>query len=386
MPHSLVHNKSAQTSTWTSPLPYAWLISLRGTTILSMSSIDRHLKIIDAALLSAKIVKDASEASEVLIPLKVTAGIMITILETIRGVKTNKEDWATLGEHLATQIKGMQDNLSRCSIPHSTALLLAVNSYEQKLYNVLTKVRLVSSRGQVEGVFRYRIDKEEIIELNRDVRIYWSDFIREISVQTHETVHRVEKDVNKIKHGVNRVEISVDSIGNDNQINKLAPLLSATGEDHDICLHGTRTVVLKLIREWANDPNAPQLWWLTDVAGAGKSTIAKQMSTEWEREGRLGGCFFFDKTRPETTTRQWFCDTLAAQLANNQPQLRSSIAHGIEEIGPVLAVCLFEKKLQKLVVRPMKDVALVLVIDALDECDERDRALILRNLLCSLSQ
>ncbi|KAG8752022.1 POC1 centriolar protein A [Serendipita sp. 396] len=110
------------------------------------------------------------------------------------------------------------------------------------------------------------------------------------------------------------------------------------------------------------------------------------MSTEWEKEGRLGGCFFFDKTRPETTTRQGFCDTLAAQLANNQPQLRSLITHGIEKIGPVLAVCSFEKKLQKLVIQPMKDVALVLVIDALDECDERDRALILRNLLSSLSQ
>ncbi|KAG8846333.1 hypothetical protein FRB91_000901 [Serendipita sp. 411] len=203
--------------------------------------------------------------------------------------------------------------------------------------------------------------------------------MRAISVQTHETVHRIER-------GVNRVENLVDAIGDNSYIKELVPLSSATGEDHDICLHGTRIVVLESIRQWVNDPSAPQLWWLTDVAGAGKSTIAKQLSTEWKDEGRLGGCFFFNKNRPDVTNKQGFCDTLAAQIANNQPQLRSSITQGIKEIGPILSVCRFEEKLEKLVIQPMKNVALVLVIDALDECDDRDRLIILRSLLSSLPQ
>ncbi|KAG8835383.1 POC1 centriolar protein A [Serendipita sp. 400] len=380
---------------------------------MASKSRDRHLEIIDAALLGARLVKDAAEVAPVLAPLKGTVGIVITILETIRGVTTNKKDWATLSERLSTQTNGVQDNLSRCPTPHSTQLLFAVNSYEQKLRNVLTRVRL-ATRGPIEGTLRQRTDKEEIAELNRDVEIYWEDFIREISVQTHETVHRiekrtgridssvnrvetgvsnvergigrVEKDVNRMKNGVMRVEMSMEALGDNNSIKDLMPLLSATGEEHDICLHGTRTTVLAPIHQWVNDLDAPQLWWLTDVAGAGKSTIAKQLSMEWKREGRLGGCFFFDKNRPEATNKQGFCDTLGAQLANNQPQLRLIITQGIKEIGPILSVCPFEEKLQKLVIQPMKSVALVLVIDALDECNERDRAIILRNLLSSLSQ
>ncbi|KAG8833251.1 hypothetical protein FRB91_000039 [Serendipita sp. 411] len=380
---------------------------------MASKSRDRHLEIIDAALLGARLVKDAAEVAPVLAPLKGTVGIVITILETIRGVKTNKKDWATLSKRLSTQTNGVQDNLSRCPTPHSSQLLLAVNSYEQKLRNVLTRV-LLATCGPIEGILRQRTDKEEIAELNRDMEIYWEDLIREISVQTHETVHRiekktdridssvnrvetgvsnvergigrVEKDVNRMKNGVMRVEMSMEALGDNNSIKELMPLLSATGEEHDICLHGTRTTVLVPIRQWVNDLDAPQLWWLTDVAGAGKSTIAKQLSMEWKHEGRLGGCFFFDKNRPEATNKQGFCDTLAAQLANNQPQLRSIITQGIKEIGPVLSVCPFEEKLQKLVIQPMKSVALVLVIDALDECNERDRAIILRNLLSSLSQ
>ncbi|KAG8846669.1 hypothetical protein FRB91_000553 [Serendipita sp. 411] len=347
---------------------------------------NRHLETIDAAVLGARIVKDTSEVSEILAPLKAIAGIVITILETVRGVKTNKEDWANLGENLSIQIKGIHDNLSRCPTPHSTALLLAVNSYEQKIRNILTRVCLASSSGPAEGVLRQRTDKEEIVQLNRDAGIYWEDFMRAISVQTHETVHRIEQDVNRMKNGVSRVEISVDAIGDNSHIKELVPLSSATGEDHDICLHGTRTEVLDLIRQWVDDPSASQLWWLTDVAGAGKSTIAKHLSTEWKRQGRLAGCFFFNKSRPDTTNKQGFCDTLAAQMANNQPQLRSSITNGIKEIGPMLIMCPFEEKLDKLVIQPMKNAALVLVIDALDECDERDRIIILRNLLSSFSQ
>ncbi|KAG8756269.1 hypothetical protein FRC14_003210 [Serendipita sp. 396] len=175
-------------------------------------------------------------------------------------------------------------------------------------------------------------------------------------------------------------------VGYNSHIKELVPLSSATGEDHDICLHGTRTEVLDLIYQWVDDPNAPQLWWLTDVAGAGKSTIAKHLSTEWKHQGRLAGCYFFNKNRPETTNKQGFCDTLAAQMANNQPQLRSLITHAIKEIGPILSMCPFEEKLDKLVIQPMSNVALVLVIDALDECDERDRAIILHKLLSSLPQ
>ncbi|KAG8796542.1 hypothetical protein FRB91_003698 [Serendipita sp. 411] len=381
---------------------------------MSSTSRDRHLKIIDAALLGAKVVKDASECGPVLAPLKGVAGIVITILETVRDMKTNKEDWTTLVEHLSIQIKGMQDNLSRCPTPHSTSLLLAVNSYEQKLRNVLSNVRLASARGPAGGIFRHRINKEEILQFNRDLKIFWNDFIREISIQTHETVYRVEKDVNKverdvekveksvnrvqygvkrvekdvhkIKHGVNRVEMSMDAMGDESHISKLTPVLGATGEDHDICLYGTRTAVLGPIRQWANDPTTPQVRWLTDVAGAGKSTIAKHLSTEWKEQGRLAGCFFFDKNRPDATNKTGFCDTIAAQLANNQPQLRSLITQGIKEIGPILSVGPFEEKLQKLVIRPMETVSLVLVIDALDECNERDRIIILCHLLSCLSQ
>ncbi|KAG8836889.1 hypothetical protein FRC18_010515 [Serendipita sp. 400] len=340
---------------------------------------EHQLRIIDGALLSAKLIKDASEAAAVLGPLKVTAGLVITILETIRDVKTNKEDWVTLGEHLSNQIKDIHDDLSRCPTAPSTELLLVVNTYEQKLGNILAKVRLTTGRGRFERYLHSRMDKEEIGTLRRDVDTCWKDFMRKITVQVHEAAHRIEE-------GVKNVETSVDAIGDTSYIAKLVPFPSATGADHNTCLTGTRTEVLDYVRQWVDYQNPTQVCWLTDVAGAGKSTIAKQLSGEWKTEGRLGACFFFNKNHPDTTNKQAFCDTVAAQLANNQPQLVPSIVDGIKAIGPVLSVCPFEEKLEKLVIRPLKDTAVVLVIDAADECEERDRNILLRNLLRSLTQ
>ncbi|KAG8861292.1 hypothetical protein FRB91_009203 [Serendipita sp. 411] len=351
-----------------------------------MTSTPRQLKIIDGALLSAKIIKDASEAAPVLGPLKATAGLVITILETIRDIKTNKEDWITLGEHLLVQIKDIHDDLSRCSTPHSTELLLMVHTYEQKLGNILAKIRLIGGRGRFERYLNSRSDKEEIATLRRDVDTCWKDFMRKITVQVHEVAHRIEKGVKSVENDVRNVEKSVDAIGDTSYITRLVPLPSATGVDHSTCLTGTRTGVLDYICRWVDDQNTTRVCWLADVAGAGKSTIAKQLSGEWKTEGRLAGCFFFDKNRPDATNKQAFCDTIAAQLANNQPQLLPSIIDGIKAIGPVLSVCPFEEKLQKLVIHPLKDAAAVLVIDALDECDKRDRDILLRNLLHSLNQ
>ncbi|KAG8786168.1 hypothetical protein FRB91_001774, partial [Serendipita sp. 411] len=361
---------------------------------------NRQPNIIDDTLLSAKLVNDASEAAPGLDPLKVIAGLLITILETIRDVKTSKKDWAAFGEHLSVQIKDIYDDLSRCPTPHSTELLVVLNTYEQKLENVLEKVRLTKGRGKFERWLNSRTDKEEIATLRRDVDTCWKDYMRKIIVQLHEAAYQidegvenvekdtkpVEKDVKNVERDVKNVEASVDAIDDTSYLAKLVTLPSATGADHSTCLTGTRTGVLDYIRRWADHQDTVQVCWLTDVAGAGKSTIAKQLSGEWKSEGRLGGCFFFSKNHPDAANNQAFCDTIAAQLANNQPHLLPSIIDGIKAIGLVPSLYPFEEKLQKLVIQPVKDAAVVLVIDALDECDERDRDILLRNLLRSLTQ
>jgi hypothetical protein len=125
------------------------------------------------------------------------------------------------------------------------------------------------------------------------------------------------------------------------------------------------------------------------VAGSGKSTVAKHMSDEWRRDGRLGGCFFFNKNRSEATNTDLFSETIAAQLAashTQHPHIRFSIIQAIKTLDPTISIYPFAERLRRLVMEPLKDLDLILTIDALDECNERDRAVLLKSLLSCLSQ
>jgi hypothetical protein len=214
-----------------------------------------------------------------------------------------------------------------------------------------------------------------------------------MNIQTHERVRRVEESVDFIKDNMSKHQKPLDNSqltrSIDDEITKLEVVGDIIGEHHNPCLPHTRQKVLHSIREWAQDPTSPQVLWLTDVAGAGKSTIAKHLADEWRREGRLGGCFFFDKNRLEATSTRHFCETIAYQLATSrfhQSHLRSAVHRGIKELDSAPSFSPFADKLQKIVIDPMKGMDLILVIDALDECDKRDRGALLCKLLPSLSQ
>ncbi|PVG04921.1 WD40 repeat-like protein [Serendipita vermifera] len=230
-------------------------------------------------------------------------------------------------------------------------------AYGQILRNcVLTSVCLASQRTWVERWQHFRDDKEEIARLTREINKCSEDFMESVDIIKENT---------------------------GDEVTKLEAITDVIGEHHNTCLPDTRVKVLDVIREWADNPNSSRILWLTDVAGAGKSTIAKHLSDEWRRKGRLGGCFFFDKNRPETTNTRRLCETIAYQLATSHSRLRPFVLYGIKELGSTPSFSPFADKLQKIVVEPLRHMDLILVIDALDECGKADRGAMLRNLLPS---
>ena len=60
----------------------------------------------------------------------------------------------------------------------------------------------------------------------------------------------------------------------------------------DGCMKGTRTQILKELRAWSRDPNAPRIYWLNGMAGTGKSAIARSFCRTLHDDDLLGGSFF----------------------------------------------------------------------------------------------
>ncbi|PVG02917.1 hypothetical protein CPB86DRAFT_665135, partial [Serendipita vermifera] len=172
-------------------------------------------------------------------------------------------------------------------------------------------------------------------------------------------------------------------------LNRLETAHMANGEIHKRCMRGTRESILEQAREWmrSEDINTPQILWLADAAGSGKSTVAKHLSKEWKSQERLAGSFFFSRDTEETRTTKLFFSTIAQQgLSHLGPSVRTSISDAIHELcGPTSA--LLEEQCRTLFVRPLKatSTTVVLVLDALDECEPAAFNRLFRVLLSQLA-
>jgi len=154
-------------------------------------------------------------------------------------------------------------------------------------------------------------------------------------------------------------------------------------EDH--CLQDTRVELRKQIMDWCHDLNSKCIFWLNGMAGTGKSTISRTIAQELAEKKRLAASFFFTRGKKDISHSRMFFTTIAAQLANSLPVLRTPISDAIGNNPDIFKQGLREQWNQ-LILNPLKNaptqsIQLVVVIDALDECDSmQDIQLILQLL------
>jgi len=142
-------------------------------------------------------------------------------------------------------------------------------------------------------------------------------------------------------------------------------------EDH--CLQDTRVELRMQIMDWCEDPDSKCIFWLNGMAGTGKSTIARTIAQELAEKKRLAASFFFTRGKKDISHSRMFFTTIAAQLAISLPVLRPFISDAIDNNPDIFKRGLREQWNQ-LILNPLKyapaqSIQLVVVVDALDECD-----------------
>jgi hypothetical protein len=129
------------------------------------------------------------------------------------------------------------------------------------------------------------------------------------------------------------------------------------------------------------------IYVLDGIAGIGKSTIAQTIA-EWAAEARLlGASFFFTRNEEQRSTAKHFFPTIAFHLARYNPPFSLRLAKVLEQ-DPDAAQQTINHQLALLILQPLRDLPLesgpplLVVIDALDECKEKEA----RTLLSLLAQ
>ena len=149
-------------------------------------------------------------------------------------------------------------------------------------------------------------------------------------------------------------------------------------EHEDPCLPDTRVELLQQIMAWGEDPSGAYIFWLNGMAGTGKSTIARTVARDFADQKRVVMSFFFSRGGGDVSHAGKFFTSIAVQLASKSPLLKRLICEAIAEHNDIASQALRDQWSQ-LVLRPLSRLEdksvqppLILVVDALDECDDEN--------------
>ena len=178
----------------------------------------------------------------------------------------------------------------------------------------------------------------------------------------------------------------------DNPLDRLpyaaeAPFNSYTKQYEPICLPDTRVDLLQEICDWADRQDERCIFWLNGLAGTGKSTIARTIARNYFDKKRLGASFFFSRGGGDVSHAGKFVSSIAVQLTSSIPALRQYICDAITECSDISSRSLRDQW-HELVLHPLSKLdskgclsSYILVVDALDECDDDNNIQVILKLL-----
>ncbi|KAG9117261.1 hypothetical protein FRC07_007409, partial [Ceratobasidium sp. 392] len=228
------------------------------------------------------------------------------------------------------------------------------------------EIQVVMQKGRRNVVGRYAEameDANEVLECYRRIQT----LLNRISLNANMRMWRVvdeEAARNRLEKLPKSMEAKYSSAKSDS--------LGRNG-----CTPDTRVGVLKLLRHWAHDCKGKKIYWLNGMAGTGKTTIAYSLCEQLERDGQLAANFFCSRQLPSCRDVSLILPTIAYQLSLFSHPYQYASSNALK-LNPELHNQPTSKQVKDLIAAPLLEVQetlpanMVMVIDALDECEDAD--------------
>jgi len=136
---------------------------------------------------------------------------------------------------------------------------------------------------------------------------------------------------------------------------------------------------------WSEGKDSHPICWLSGPAGFGKSAIMQTVAERLKGKGNLAASFFFLRGAGGRSKFERFVTTIAYHISLSIPASRPFIQRALQK-DPTIPSQSMQDQLRELVTEPLGHISLgmnpfVVVVDALDECDDRESIRQFINLL-----
>ncbi|RKK31227.1 hypothetical protein BFJ66_g15942 [Fusarium oxysporum f. sp. cepae] len=360
-------------------------------------------------------------ASSVIAVVDLSAKVISWCVRYAQDVSHAKEDKKRLAEELtrlnlaSVNARNLLDGPHGSKLKASHALLLATVDSKSQLKRIERQLAEENGQGKVgfealKWPFKSKDAQSAIQDLDRCTKaIYLALEVDQTSILL-DIDHKIALDMLPAAEGA-----SFDS----------------HAEEHNpTCLPNTRKELLREIDSWIVNPSSKIIFWLNGMAGTGKSsfeidrpidlidsinrfdfdfdrsiragsesiytidfeawgksTVSRTVARSRSKQGDLGASFFFKRGETDRGNLTKFVPTVARQLAWSIPGVAFFIKKALDANSAIVGDFVKEQ-FEKLIQEPLSKAAatattpssVVMVIDALDECDQEADIRLLINI------
>ncbi|KAF3318714.1 hypothetical protein TWF173_006730 [Orbilia oligospora] len=261
----------------------------------------------------------------------------------------------------------------------------------QNIFQNLQQKLKPRGKARVERFFVYLkwpLDKIEIERVVENLKKLEDTIRSALKIDTLKVILAIDNKVDKIVAAIKPISgLSIVE----------AAVFGSFADQHEPkCLENTREQLLKDFETWTNTQRSDTkpVFWLSGAAGTGKSTICRTVATLLQAKGMLAASFFFKRGGGDRGNASKFVTTIAAGLSAHWPDLIPHIESAIQK-DPGISTKALRDQFECFIFKPLSSIsggiggggcASVIVIDALDECDNDNDVRLLVNLFGKLAE
>ncbi|CCO35802.1 Vegetative incompatibility protein HET-E-1 [Rhizoctonia solani AG-1 IB] len=320
--------------------------------------------------------KKLADTSRAVAPIADAAKVILDCFDTIEAAAKNQEDYQELAAELNSLSETLADQVDKMP---SEAVSKCVSGVARGIARQAEEIKNKAERGSERRLWAASSDEEDVVRRYRRIQSLFRQLQANLSMNTWSNTHDL------------LVDARLQALGPERQATYNSALSTTVGRR--TCTKHTRTKVLSDLVSWVYDKNAPAVYWMNGMAGTGKTTIAYSFCEWLEQHDLLAGSFFCTRTSASCKDVARIIPTVVYQLARYSASFQNvlyDILSADPDVGsksiPNQIESLLKESVQKTLSKPNGTMLdhLVIVIDALDECDDQNGVTILLDKLFEL--